>query len=232
MACGSSASTTATCLVFSALYTAPRSWTGFSRRVRLVMDSYALMAVLTLALGLALLAAEVFIPSGGLIITAAGVVFVISVWSAWQAWGKTGELTLFLVYITALVVLFPTVLGGAFYVFPRTEYGRRLMNPPSLDEMQPFVAETERLSRLVGKTGTTLTRMGPGGMVLIEGERMHAESEGMLILTDTPVRVLAIKGNRLLVRQVRESSVPDRSPDTESLAMEERTPLDDDFGQS
>lgn len=196
------------------------------------MDSYALIAVLTLALGLALLAAEVFIPSGGVIMTAAGIVFIISVWSAWQAWGKSGELTLFLIYIAALVVLFPSVLGGAFYVFPRTEYGRRMMNPPSLDEMEPFVAETERLSRLIGKIGTTLTRLGPGGMVLIEGERMHAESEGMLILTDTPVRVLALKGNRLLVRQVRESAVPQQIPGEETLAERERTPLDDDFGQS
>ncbi|MBM3969993.1 MAG: hypothetical protein FJ302_09035 [Planctomycetes bacterium] len=196
------------------------------------MDSYALIAVLTLALGLALLAAEVFIPSGGVIMTAAGIVFIISVWSAWQAWGKSGELTLFLIYIAALVVLFPSVLGGAFYVFPRTEYGRRMMNPPSLDEMEPFVAETERLSRLIGKIGTTLTRLGPGGMVLIEGERMHAESEGMLILTDTPVRVLALKGNRLLVRQVRESAVPQQIPGEEPLAERERTPLDDDFGQS
>lgn len=196
------------------------------------MDSYALMAVLTLALGLALLVAEVFIPSGGIIMTAAGIVFVISVWSAWQAWGKTGELTLFLIYIAALVVLFPSVLGGAFYAFPRTEYGRRLMNPPSLEEMEPFVAETERLSRLIGKTGTTLTRLSPGGLVLVEGERMHAESEGMLILTDTPVRVLALKGNRLLVRQVRESSAPDPLPKDESLTEHERTPLDDDFAQS
>lgn len=190
------------------------------------------MAVLTLALGLALLVAEVFIPSGGVIMTAAGIVFVVSVWSAWQAWGKTGELTLFLIYVAALVVLFPSVLGGAFYAFPRTEYGRRLMNPPSLDEMEPFVAETERLTQLIGRTGTTLTRLGPGGMVLVEGERMHAESEGMLILTDTPVRVLALKGNRLLVRQVRECSVPESSSPVEPIAEQERTPLDDDFGQS
>jgi membrane-bound serine protease (ClpP class) len=196
------------------------------------MDSYALMAILTLALGLALLVAEVFIPSGGVIMAAAGIVFVISVWSAWQAWGRTGEFTIFLVYIAALVVLFPSVLGGAFYVFPRTEYGRRLMNPPSLDEMQPFVAETERLSRLIGKTGTTLTRLSPGGMVLVEGERLHAESEGMLILTDTPVRVLVQKGNRLVVRQVQESSAPDPSLSSTPLVEHERTPLDDEFEQS
>ena len=81
-------STHATCRTFPARYTAPQSWTVFSRRVRLVMDSYAMMAVLTLALGLALLVAEVFIPSGGVIMTAAGIVFVISVWSAWQAWAS------------------------------------------------------------------------------------------------------------------------------------------------
>ena len=101
------------------------------------MDSYALMAILTLALGLALLVAEVFIPSGGVIMSAAGIVFVISVWTAYQAWVKTEQITLFFVYVGALVVLFPSVLGGAFYVFPRTEYGRRLMNPPSLDERPP-----------------------------------------------------------------------------------------------
>lgn len=196
------------------------------------MDSYAMMAILTLALGLALLVAEVFIPSGGIIMAAAGIVFVVSIWSAWTAWVKTEQVTLFFVYVGALVVLFPSVLGGAFYAFPRTEYGRRLMNPPSLDEMQSFVAETERLSRLIGKTGTTLTRLGPGGMVLVEGSRLHAESEGMLILTDTPVRVLALRGNRVLVRQVRESSTPDPLPAPEPLAEHERTPLDDDFGQS
>ena len=191
-----------------------------------------MMAVMTLALGLALLVAEVFIPSGGIIMSAAGIVFVVSVWSAWNAWGKSGDLTLFLIYIAALVVLFPSVLSGAFYVFPRTEYGRRLMNPPSLEEMEPFVAETARLARLIGRTGTTVTRLGPGGMVLVEGERMHAESEGMLILNDTLVRILAIKGNRLLVRQVRESVVPEPTPEAPSLAQHERTPLDDDFGQS
>jgi membrane-bound serine protease (ClpP class) len=196
------------------------------------MDNYALMAVLTLALGLALLVAEVFIPSGGIIMAGAGLVFVISVWSAWQAWGSTGKLTLFLTYIGALVILFPLVLSGAFYAFPRTEYGRRLMNPPAPEELEPFVAETERLSRLIGKTGRTLTRLVPGGLVLVEGERLHAESEGMLIAADTPVRVLALKGNRLLVRQVRDAASSPSSSESTPAEVAERTPLDDDFGQS
>ena len=196
------------------------------------MDNYALMAILTLALGLALLVAEVFIPSGGVIMTVAAVTFVVSIWAAWQAWFKTDQMMVFIVYIVSLLVLLPTVLSGAFYVFPRTEYGKELMSPPSLEEMEPYVAETERLLRLVHKTGTTLTRLAPGGLVLIDGERLHAESEGMLIPADAAVKVLAMKGNRLLVRQLRFTQAADESPDSPPLDEHERTPLDDDLSQS
>ncbi len=196
------------------------------------MDSYANMAILTLALGLALLVAEVFIPSGGLIMTAAAITLVVSIWAAWHAWFKTDQMTLFMAYVLALLVLFPSVLGTAFYIFPRTEYGKRLMNPPSLEEMEPYTAETERLSKLIGLTGTTLTRLAPGGLVLVDGKRLHAESEGMLLAPQTPIKVLAKKGNRLLVRQIREGSGADQVTDSQPLAVEEHTPLDDDFSQS
>lgn len=196
------------------------------------MDSYAVIAILAMALGLALLVAEVFIPSGGLIMTAATVTFIVSVWAAWQAWYKTDQYTTFIAYIVALLVLFPTVLSGAFYVFPRTEYGKRLMSPPSREEMEPYVEETEHLRSLVGKSGTALTRLAPGGLILVNGERLHAESEGMLIPADAPIRVLAMKGNRLLVRQVREDVPQESSDGDESQASDERTPLDDEFSQS
>ena len=196
------------------------------------MDNYSVIAVLTLALGLALLVAEVFIPSGGVIMTAAAVTFAISIWAAWQAWVRTDQMTVFLSYILALLVLFPSVLGGAFHVFPRTEYGKRLMAPPTQAELEPYVAETERLTRLIGKTGTALTRLAPGGMVIIDGERMHAESEGMLIPSEAPVKILSLKGNRLLVRQLRDSQLADLANAPAETADHERTPLDDDLSQS
>ena len=195
-------------------------------------SSYATIAVITLALGLALLVAEVFIPSGGIIMSVAAITFVVSIWAAWQAWIKTDQMTLFLSYILALLVLFPSVLGGAFHIFPRTEYGKRLMAPPTAAEIEPYVAETERLKRLIGKSGTSLTRLAPGGMVLVEGERLHAESEGMLIPSDAPVKVLSMKGNRLLVRQLKENQPVAPVPVAGNGVEHERTPLDDDLSQS
>ncbi len=196
------------------------------------MDSYPMIAILAMALGLALLVAEVFIPSGGIIMAASALCFAASIWGAWQAWYKTGESTTFIAYIASMLVLLPTVLSGAFYVFPRTEYGKRLMSPPSREEMEPYVAETERLTKLIGKIGTTLTRLGPGGMIAVDGARLHAESEGMLIPTGTPVKVLAMRGNRLLVREVQEVSSRESALKSELTTVEELSPLDDEFAQS
>ena len=197
------------------------------------MDSYGLLAVLALALGLALLVAEVFIPSGGVIAAAAALTFVISIWGAWQAWFKTDQMEVFIGFCVALLLMLPSVLGGAIYTLPRTEYGKRLMNPPSREELEPFVAETERLSQLVGASGIAITKMVPGGIVQIDGERLHAETEGMLLDVGTPVKVLALKGNRLLVREVREPTMTDiETTSNEQEPESERTPLDDEFAQS
>ena len=93
--------------------------------------------------------------------------------------------------------------------------------------------ETERLSRLVGASGTAITKMVPGGIVQIDGERLHAETEGMLLGVGTPVKVLALKGNRLLVREVCEPtrSIIEATSNEPELELE-RTPLDDEFAQS
>ena len=197
------------------------------------MDSYGFLAILTLALGLALLVAEVFIPSGGVIAAAAVLAFVISIWGAWQAWFKTDQMELFIGFCVALLLMLPSVLGGSIYALPRTEYGKRLMNPPGPEELESFVAETERLSQLVGASGTAITKMVPGGIVQIDGERLHAETEGMLLGVGTPVKVLALKGNGLLVREIREPTMTDiEATDNEQEPESERTPLDDEFAQS
>jgi membrane-bound serine protease (ClpP class) len=43
--------------------------------------------------------------------------------------------------------------------------------------------------------------MTPGGMVLVQGERLHAESDGSLIAAGTEIEVFGVKGTRVLVRE-------------------------------
>ena len=189
------------------------------------MESYQLFAVLLAIVGLGLLIAEIFIPSGGLILIAAILTFLAAIWCAWEAPSETR--VFFWSFLGALVLLIPAALIGAFYYLPRTEFGRRiLLEAQSLEELTPFAEEEAFLRQLIGRTGKTITLMNPGGLVLVDHERLHCESQGMLIEPNTEVEVIAVKGNRLVVRIPTEpqSSEGDQDASNGSLAHDSQTP--------
>lgn len=157
-------------------------------------------AVLLLVVALGLMVAEVFIPSGGMISILVLVSLVGSIWCAWNAWWDSNPFVWW-AYITSLVMLVPATISGAFYVLPRTPMGRRvLLEGPDREEVTPYVEEQNELLGQVGQIGKTVTLLNPGGMVTVNGKRFHCESEGMLLEPDTEVRVVAVKGLRLVVR--------------------------------
>lgn len=170
------------------------------------MDSYALYAFLLLFAGIAILAAEVFIPSGGLLFCVMTVMLIASVVCAYAAWWKTSPQAFF-AFCGLLLMLVPSTLVGAFALLPRTKFGKKiLLEAPDLDHVTPFAKESARLAELVGRQGQTLTLLNPGGMVSIDGERLHAFTDGLLLEPGTPVEVVQVRGSRLLVRPLSRSA--------------------------
>lgn len=198
------------------------------------MGYESLVAVGLLILGLALIVAEICIPSGGLITIFSVCCFLGSGWFAWQAWWNTSP-TLWWSYVGGVLVLVPATLGLALYILPRTSIGKRiLLEAPSLDEVTPYQREQQRLAALIGKTGKTLTLLSPGGLVLVDGERMHAETRGLLLEPGETVKVVAVKGNRIVVQPLpgqaaEEIPSADNERPVQTAADE---PLDFDFPQS
>jgi membrane-bound serine protease (ClpP class) len=171
------------------------------------MDS-GYLAILLLVVGLALIVCEVFIPSAGLIAAFATLCIAGSIASAWSAWWYTSP-TYFTLYALALLLLIPSAISSAFYVLPRTAFGRKvLLEAPDLDEVTPYQEESRQLMRLVGHIGKTLTMLNPGGLVEVDGTRQHCESEGLLLEAGTPVEIVAIKGVRVVVRPVEHPPAP------------------------
>lgn len=189
------------------------------------------IAILLLVLGLALLAAEIFIPSGGMITIMAVLCLGGSMWYAWNAWWVSSR-TIWWIYVVALIVLLPTTVGVAVNILPRTAIGRKfLLEPPTLEEVTPYAAEQKRLEAMLGHFGKTATLMNPGGIVLIDGERVHCETEGMLLERGETVQVVAVKGNRLVVRFAsQEELLADRERRSDDTG--EQPPLDFDLPQS
>ncbi|RLS54611.1 MAG: hypothetical protein DWH91_11305 [Planctomycetota bacterium] len=157
-------------------------------------------------LGFILIAMEFFVPSAGMIALSCAFSFVGSIVCAHSAWYDSSP-KLFWGFTLSLGVLIPSFLVFFLKMLERTSLGKNLLLPkPDPKEVVPYQEETAQLERLVGRIGTALTQMAPGGMVRVENERLHAFSEGLLILQGESVEVIAVRGTRILVRKTLESA--------------------------
>ena len=177
---------------------------------------YQTLALLFLALGFALIIAEVFIPSGGILLVSCVLTFCASLWYAYKAWFGTNP-SYFWTHLASMIILIPGFVVGLFRLLDRTSLGDRIMlNAPTSEEVIPYRAEAERLANLIGQQGVALTLMTPGGLVKVGHERLHCVSEGMLVEAGECVEIIGVQGTRVLVRKVDKSTRPRLSEQTDS----------------
>ncbi|MEZ6057140.1 MAG: NfeD family protein [Planctomycetaceae bacterium] len=199
--------------------------------------TYEGLALMLAVVGLALIFTEIMLPSLGFLTFLCAVAFISSIWCGYKAWWVTSPNS-FWMFIGALAVLVPGAIFGLFRTLDKTSLGDRVLLPiPSSEQVTPHQAEVRRLSSFIGMKGVALNLMTPGGMVQVAGERLHAQSEGLLIQPETPVEVIAVKGTRVIVRAVTSGSAsqPVPSPIDPWLAESDappESPLDFDFPQS
>jgi len=172
--------------------------------------------VLLLILGVALIFAEIFVPSGGLLSVLAACSIVASVVVAFTRGFATG--TIMLLVATVLV---PVAIGAAVKWWPHTPLGKLILikRPESEDEVLPDTEQYHR-DQLIGKDGVAKTDLLPSGDVRIEGRTYDALSNGMAINKGQAVRVVDVHTQRLVVRPLADSEAPDTSDDVLS------TPID------
>jgi membrane-bound serine protease (ClpP class) len=90
--------------------------------------------------------------------------------------------------------------------------GRRvLLGAPTEAEVLPSTAQSRTLKALVGKVGVAKSLMLPSGAVSIEGLTVDALSDGPAIEPGSYVRVIEVRGNRVIVSQTDEAPGSDRS---------------------
>ena len=163
---------------------------------------YSTWALLLLAMAVCLLIAEVFIPTGGAIGVLATLSILGAVICAWMAWWDSNPKA-FWTFLGSLVVILPITAALAFHFWPNTPIGRRaILQAPAPEEVASFVEQEEKLRGLVGKVGETATMLNPGGIARIDGERVHCQSEGMILDAGIRVIVVSARANRVVVRKV------------------------------
>ena len=191
------------------------------------MDSNAFFAVLLMFVGLAILTAEIFVPSGGLLGLITFISLTVSVVFAYRAWGET-HTSVFATFCVLLFLLVPTVIGIGFSILPRTSIGKKVMlEAPESQHLKPFHKESSRFERSVGRFGVAATMLNPSGFVSLDGERLHAVSEGLVIDSGTSVEIIGVQGNRVVVRPGEPPA--NVSSDSNSSSSHPSSQLDFDF---
>ena len=151
------------------------------------------IVLLLLIVGLLLLVAEVMLVSFGAIALLAATALLSAVFVAFQHSIAFGAAV-----VAIEAVASPIVLTLAFKLLPKTPFGKALIlsGPPPRTGHSEQGAE---LTSLLKQTGIALSPLRPAGHARIGGHRVDVTTRGEPIEVNTPVVVLDVTGNRVVV---------------------------------
>lgn len=152
------------------------------------------LVVLIAVVGIALLVAEVFFVSFGVLAVMSGTALIGAVFLAFQE-GTAFGVTM----LVAEAIAAPLALTGAFKLMPRTRLGKAIMLDAPRHEDVSAAAEDASLRSLLHMEGTTLSVLRPAGYARIEGRRVDVVTRGEMLGEGVPVRVIEVSANRVVV---------------------------------
>lgn len=164
------------------------------------------LAYLLIAFGFLLLAAELFIPSGG-------VIFVLAVAAIAGGVGMTyyfGDATTGTFTLIAVFIALPVLGSILLHYWPKTRWGKRFfLSAPEADEaLAPWPLDEEQ-GQLRGRIGRALSALRPSGVVEFDGRRVDVIAEGMMVEPGQWVRCIDVKGGTVIVRPVHKPNLGD-----------------------
>jgi len=164
-----------------------------------------LWAVLLYVGGIILVLAEFIVP--GAVCGIVGTMSIIV--SAVMACRSYPDYTFFIILGEALgFVVF--VISG-FSVLPKSRLGKRLVLGDSQQPESGWVAaETDQ--SLLGQQGEVLTALRPAGTIKVQGKRVDAVSDGQFIEQGAAIRVVEVRGSRVVVEEVARRVTGKGSP--------------------
>lgn len=142
--------------------------------------------------GLLLILVEVFVPSGGVLGLLAALALIASMVLAFME-----DFTLGFTLLAATAILVPVIVTYGLRIFPKTPIGKKLTARGF--SFEDGRAVDRRDSDLVSKAGVVESDLRPAGMARIDGRRVDVVSRGEPIEKGTPILVVEVSGNRVIV---------------------------------
>jgi membrane-bound serine protease (ClpP class) len=155
--------------------------------------------ILLFVLGVGLVTVEFLLP--GMICGILGICFLVV--SAGIGINHYPEYTLFIIIIEVLGAC--AGVGFGLWALANTKLGRSLFLDTN-QEVEAGYVNIATVNIAEGARGTSLTPLRPSGTIIVDGERYDAVSDGTLIERDSPVIVVEVHGNRVVVEAAPEET--------------------------
>jgi membrane-bound serine protease (ClpP class) len=144
--------------------------------------------------GIALMVFEAHLPGHGLAVLAGLVLVFLGMYYALGG-AQSGAL-----YSAAAALVTTLVLVAAFFIYlPRSPVWKKIGQPMKQTAAAGYVSSDD-YTGFLGHIGVAATLLRPSGTAEIEGIRLPVVSEGEFIAPGTPVQVVMVQGNRVVVR--------------------------------
>jgi membrane-bound serine protease (ClpP class) len=154
------------------------------------------MAIIILTItGLVLIAVDFYLP--GFVLGSIGVVLMLVATAI--CYNDTGSPDK-----TIMLFCLEVALGiGAGYAsityFPKTSAGKKMILAATQTGAS---AQISRESDWIGREGVAQTVLRPAGVAMIDGKRLDAVAESGMIESGSPIKIVAVHENRLVVKKL------------------------------
>ena len=168
------------------------------------MDPFSWSLILVGA-GFLVIFIELFVPSAGILGIVAAACLISGIVLGFMDSARTGFFLMLAVSITL-----PLMFSVMVKIWPHTPTGRRiLIGPQAREDVVPTGDYYDELNSLIGRLGIAKTKMLPSGIVIIDGKKFDAVTDGLPMEPGDTIKVSTVKGNRIVVTKY-EGDVSDQ----------------------
>jgi membrane-bound serine protease (ClpP class) len=157
------------------------------------MDNPLVFPIVLQVIGLIIIMAEVILPSGGLLTLLATGVLGYSLYAVFSNVSPSAGFG----FVIADLILLPIIVIVGFKFLAKSPVTLR----KNLSSENGVSVQKNALKQYIGQQGKTITDLRPSGIALIGSERFDVVTEGKYLDKETPIVVVAVTGNRIVVKE-------------------------------
>jgi len=163
------------------------------------------LAYILIAVGVILVVAELFMPTG-FILVVVGVCCALVGVGLMFAHGSVEDAMMALL---SLCVGGPLLGGLVFYLWPYSPMGRKLIRATEDESTVANMAANLELDALRGKTGRAVSPLRPSGVATFDGRRIDVITEGLMVEPGHWVKCVEVRANKVVVRPADPPTLDD-----------------------